>query len=1352
MTIDRSHHSGKKQTGSTENSGCRLGESAWRNRSMDLFKYPVVWWMVFLLIGGLSLSTGLSEEEDKQEETQAEKQEDNGSEKEEESTDSEETPDAGSLIASVMDPNQAEMIQLMLQLATMKNKDPNTPEYQKIQKRLAELSARTTAARVAPVADAKPVTKPTRKKPPIRESSRKKEEKTALVTPSPAPEQNGSPGAETPNKDEPLIEVVSNNHSPDAVITFSKLTKDKDGLLDLQYLIDVVGKEMKFNIIYPENKPIPEKVKVRLFGEIRRRDLVPMLESFLGFSGYGLVRDDPFVRIIKLEQTLKHTPRIEFGGELPALGPGETVAAQIVEIKHVPIGTVTTFLSHFMNTAKTVKQIPGTQSIIITEYGSRMPRIMEMIALIDKPGLKVSLIPVDLRFLKSSDAKTKVMQLITELRKVKATGPGAKPATTRTAAKPKAKAKTGAKPARPSARKGTNAPAKVITPILIEETRSNRLLVIGSDDEVQQVRDLLVLLDVPDGPDIRLEVLTSAFVEAKEVVGQIEKLVEQLNPEASFGGAATPAAKKPKPKASAKKAAPTPQAGRAAASRSGRSGKSGPYMLVDDRTNRIFLIGSDEQIVQVKDLMGMLDVSNGQEIKLEIIKVQYVSASEVMDKIVDLIKAMNNEETAAARPGQALRSSTSGEKKPAVTAAARNTSRRSGRDRRGQKGTDEGPYLVDDERTNRLFVVGTAEKIQQARDLLGLLDVPTGPDIKLVPLFVEHILAEELASQISDIMQDLYQDDYGFHQDMDYRSDGRRGRTANRRQLTSRREPDTRRGSDRRGRLGRDRGRSSGPIKISEIGPFIHPDERTNRMLVIGAIDQIDQVKKLQELLDIPPHEYERLVLKVYRPQYVEAEEVRRILEDLGIIETDREPTARDRATSRDLRNDERREPERPRQPISPDAPDATSEGLGGAMLLPGEEESEIRVAVQETINKIFVLATEHQHIDIKEVMDHVDKKDDSALGKIRIYALENRDPEFVAGALEELLEATQEVQVSDDQTQRIPGIEGAPIVVSLDDIYAIAVSASEQQHKEIEKIIMELDKRLPQVLVEATLIQVSVDDSLSVGVSLQGQKKVSEGRTLSGVSPFSIGDIVQGTHGVFGSGATVAFFDDDQIFATLELLQSTGNSKVISKPRILVNDNESGTITSSRSEPTATTTIQPGSDTPIITFDEYVEAGTTLTITPHIGDVNTSTLQLEITLDVNNFEGEGSGNIPPPQATNNISTLVTVPDGKILVLGGLARMTDSVQVNKVPVLGDIPILGAAFRSTSRTKDRGILYVFLKANIVGKEGDFSDLDVLTDMAKDKLMENQGQYEMQSVIPGIPDMDRQEEPDVLEDLK
>jgi type II secretory pathway component GspD/PulD (secretin) len=1325
---------------------------------MGYFKLPVVWWAVFLLVAALSLSTGLSEEEDKKEETQTEEKQDSSSEKEEESTDSEETLDTGSLIASAMDPNQAEMMQLMLQLAGMKDKDPNSPAYRKILERLSELSATTKAGKLArPAVPVKP--RPVTKKPDAREpkrkppveptsepSSAKKEETTSQVMPSSRTEQTGTSAANASDTNGPLIEVVSNNHSPDAVI---KLSKMKDDILNLQYLIDVVGKEMKFNIIYPDKSAIPGDIKLKLYGEIRRRDLVPMLESFLGFHGYALVREDPFVKIVKLENTLKHTkPRIQFGDDLPELGLGESIAAQIVEIKHIPVQTVTAFLGNFMETGNKVKNVPGTQSIIITEYAYRMPRIMEMIALIDKAGPKVSLIPVELKFLKSSDAKTKVMQLITELRKVKATAPGAKPATTPTAAK--AKAKTRAKPARPSAQKGKNAAAlaEVKTPILIEETRSNRLLVIGSDDDLQQVRDLLVLLDVPDGPDIRLEVLTPAFVEATEVVGQIEKLVEQLNPESSSGAATAPAAKKPAPKAGAKKATAAQRTSRTAA-RAVQSGKSGPYMLVDERTNRIFLIGSDEQIVQVKDLMGMLDVSNGQEIKLEIIKVQYVSASEVMDKIIDLIKALNNEETseAGSRRVQAPRPGTAGEKKPSANAAARNTSRRSGRDRRGQKGSDEGPYLVDDERTNRLFVVGSTEQIQQARDLLGLLDVPTGPDIKLVPLFVEHVLAEELAGQISDIMQDLYQDDYGSHQDMDYRSDGRQGRTADRRQQTSRRDSNPRGGRDSRGRQSRDRGRSSGPIKISEIGPFIHPDERTNRMLVIGAVDQIEQVKKLQGLLDIPPHEYERLILKVYRPQFVEAEEVRRILEDLGIIKTDREPTARDRATSRDLRGDERREPERPRQPISPDAPDTTSEGLRGTMLLPGEEESEIRVAVQETINKIFVLATERQHIDIKEVMDHVDKKDDSGLGKIRIYPLENRDPEFVSGALTELLEATQDVQLSEDQTQRIPGVEGAPIVVSLDDIYAVAVSASEQQHKDIEKIIEELDKRLPQVLVEATLIQVSVDDTLELGISLQNDATVTgdatNPRLLSGVSPFGI-----------GKGAAVAFFDDDQVYATLEVLQSTGNSKVISKPRILVNDNESGTIDSKRSEPTTTTTIPTGSNVPIITFDGYEDAGTTLTITPHIGDLNSEILQLEIELNVDNFEGEGAGDVPPPKAINSIQTLVTIPEGKTLILGGLTRVTDSVAVNQIPILGDIPILGVLFRNTARVKDRGVLYVFVRAYIVGREGingdaDFQDLIDLSDNAKKNLERSEEMYEGQSVIPGLPDSDRRNEKNVLE---
>ncbi|MCP4711495.1 MAG: AMP-binding protein, partial [Planctomycetes bacterium] len=155
------------------------------------------------------------------------------------------------------------------------------------------------------------------------------------------------------------------------------------------------------------------------------------------------------------------------------------------------------------------------------------------------------------------------------------------------------------------------------------------------------------------------------------------------------------------------------------------------------------------------------------------------------------------------------------------------------------------------------------------------------------------------------------------------------------------------------------------------------------------------------------------------------------------------------------------------------------------------------------------------------------------------------------------------------------------------------------------------------------------------------------------------------------------------------------------------VNDNETGSITSERQEPTTTTTISPGSDTPIVDFKDYVSAGTTLEITPHISE--SDFLQLEINLTVDSFEGEGTNNVPPPKSTNVINTLVTVPNGMTIILGGLTSQNDGLTENKVPLLGDIPILGALFRNVSRSESEGVLYVFVRAEIVRKP-DFSDLD------------------------------------------
>ncbi len=93
----------------------------------------------------------------------------------------------------------------------------------------------------------------------------------------------------------------------------------------------------------------------------------------------------------------------------------------------------------------------------------------------------------------------------------------------------------------------------------------------------------------------------------------------------------------------------------------------------------------------------------------------------------------------------------------------------------------------------------------------------------------------------------------------------------------------------------------------------------------------------------------------------------------------------------------------------------------------------------------------------------------------------------------------------------------------------------------------------MPQVLLEATLVQISVDDTFNLGVSLKDSETLNgTGKGVSAISPFNIGDIseVSDNGMVTGNGATIAFYNSDFIHATLEALQTQGNARIISKPR----------------------------------------------------------------------------------------------------------------------------------------------------------------------------------------------------------
>jgi general secretion pathway protein D len=191
-----------------------------------------------------------------------------------------------------------------------------------------------------------------------------------------------------------------------------------------------------------------------------------------------------------------------------------------------------------------------------------------------------------------------------------------------------------------------------------------------------------------------------------------------------------------------------------------------------------------------------------------------------------------------------------------------------------------------------------------------------------------------------------------------------------------------------------------------------------------------------------------------------------------------------------------------------------------------------------------------------------------------------------------------------------------------------------------------------------------------------------------------------------WGSGSLSAFYADNEVQALLKAMQSKNYVRVLAKPKLLVNDNQQGTI-----ETKDTTYVEVTSSIPVnsgaagnqtslvqtsVNYSPY-EAGITLDITPHISEGDM--LRLDIVLTRSDFL-KSVATKPPNTRSNKVDTAVTLPDGSTVILGGLMKMNQNKGGAKVPILGDIPLIGGLFRSINNEDTQSKLYVFVKAEII----------------------------------------------------
>jgi general secretion pathway protein D len=268
---------------------------------------------------------------------------------------------------------------------------------------------------------------------------------------------------------------------------------------------------------------------------------------------------------------------------------------------------------------------------------------------------------------------------------------------------------------------------------------------------------------------------------------------------------------------------------------------------------------------------------------------------------------------------------------------------------------------------------------------------------------------------------------------------------------------------------------------------------------------------------------------------------------------------------------------------------------------------------------------------------------------------------------------------------------EKAMRVVADDANNSLLVFATDQQYQRILNVLEEVDSQANQVLLEAVIAEVTLDDDMKFGVRwLIGQDK--EKGTFSEVASGLIGSSVPGFS---------YFLKANDISFTLNALASVTDVRVLSSPSLMVLDNKTATLQVGDQVPIVTQSAQgvTTSGAPIVNNVDLKDTGVILSVTPRIND--SGRVILKIRQEVSSVVKTTTSGIDSPTIRQRkIDTSVVVQDGEALALGGLIQEKETTGKSKVPVLGDIPLLGNAFRQKSNAVSRTELIIFIRPRVI----------------------------------------------------
>lgn len=298
--------------------------------------------------------------------------------------------------------------------------------------------------------------------------------------------------------------------------------------------------------------------------------------------------------------------------------------------------------------------------------------------------------------------------------------------------------------------------------------------------------------------------------------------------------------------------------------------------------------------------------------------------------------------------------------------------------------------------------------------------------------------------------------------------------------------------------------------------------------------------------------------------------------------------------------------------------------------------------------------------------------------------------PDLVADTMQsEGVDYSPEAQVESEPALLPSGT--VPSVVADTENNALLISTNAREYQRIEQILRQLDVLPTQVFLEAVIAEVTLNDELKFGLRWY----LENGNNSLGLSDLASGAVTAAFPGFNWTHVSA------NAQSALSALSSVTKVKVISSPNLMVINNQQAKLQVGDQVPviTQTSTGTESANAVIINSVEMKDTGIILSVTPRIN--SSGRVMLDIQQEVSNVIATTTSGIDSPTIQQRkIATRVVVHDGESLALGGLIQEKKSLNQRKVPVLGDIPLLGNAFKSKTDGINRTELIIFIRPRIV----------------------------------------------------